>query len=226
MGNEPGPLYESLDFPLERAGPNRPYTFINMVTTIDSKIVTGNRGEPVQDLGSDFDHKVMRAIQRAADAIMIGAGSQRSSDKITYPDHLLRFVVTQSGNLLYESRFFNDDSAKAFVLCPHSTTVPDYVQTLRVGQSKLDFVEAFSRLKKECGIEKLLVEGGSDLNAQLLALDLVDELFLTIAPKVKLGKDIPTYADGEPLPREQVQRYSLLELHRVGDEVFLRYRRL
>lgn len=218
-------IYESLSFPVERAGPNRPYAFINMVTTIDGKILTGNRGEPVQDLGSDYDHKVMRTIQSAAEAVMIGAGSQRSSDKITYPGHLLRFVVSKSGNLLYASRFFEDDPTRAFVLCPHATHVPVGIRTLRVGRTEMDFVEALRIMKQDFGITKLLVEGGSDLNAQLLALDLIDELFLTLAPKVKLGRDIPTYADGEPLPRTRVQLYSLVEAHQVGDEVFLRYRR-
>jgi riboflavin biosynthesis pyrimidine reductase len=53
----------------------------------------------------------------------------------------------------------------------------------------------------------------------------VDELFLTIAPKVRLGRDVPTYAGGEALPREAIQRFSLVEHQAVGDEIFLRYRR-
>jgi hypothetical protein len=53
----------------------------------------------------------------------------------------------------------------------------------------------------------------------------VDELFLTITPKVKLGKDVPTYSDGNALPREQMQIYDLVENHEVNGEIFLRYRR-
>ena len=67
--------------------------------------------------------------------------------------------------------------------------------------------------------------GGSELNAQLLKADVVDELFLTVAPKIKLGRDVPTYAGGEPLPREAILDFDLLESHVLGDEVFLRYRR-
>jgi len=75
------------------------------------------------------------------------------------------------------------------------------------------------------GVRRLLVLGGSELNAQWLQNNLIDELFITIAPKVKLGRDVPTYADGVPLPRAQIQRYQVVECHVVNDEVFLRYRR-
>lgn len=222
---ETAEVYRSLDFPIEVAPKDRPFVFINMVSTIDGKIVTGERGQDVQDLGSKVDHATMRTIEMAADAVIIGAGSQRSSAKITYPSHLLRFVVTKSGNLLYESRFFNDDREKAIVVCPESVSVPDGVRTLRVGTSEVDLRSAFRAIREEFGVQRLLVEGGSELNAQVLALELVDELFLTVAPKVKLGKDTPTYADGEPLSREDVQNYQLVQCMTVGDEVFMRYRK-
>lgn len=218
-------IYGDLTFPIENAPAGRPYTFINMVTTIDGKILTGRRGEPVEDLGSKTDHANMRLIERAADAVLIGAGAQRSSPKIWYPDGLLRFVATRSGNVLTPSRFFDDEPSKAFVLCPESAEVHPELNAVRVGDRETDWTLAFGKLRTDFGVRKLLVEGGSDLNAQILALDLVDELFMTVAPKVKLGKDVPTYADGEPLSRDMVQQYDLLEANRVGDEMFLRYRR-
>ena len=78
---------------------------------------------------------------------------------------------------------------------------------------------------REKGVERLYVLGGSDLNGQLLGADLVDELFLTVAPKVRLGDDLPTYAGGEALPRSDLLDFTLVESHVVQDEVFLRYRR-
>ena len=214
--------YSVLDFPIGGAPKNRPYTFINMVTTIDGKIITGERGEPVQDLGSKVDHISMRQIQSAADAVLIGANSQRSSDKITYPEHLLRFVATKSGNLRYESRFFMDNPFKVIVLRPpnSSFSVPNGVRILEVES----FVEAAQKMQKKFGVQRLLIEGGSDINAQWIASGLVDELFLTLAPKVKLGENIPTYADGRPFARSDVKTLLLVSENRIGDELFLRYR--
>ena len=96
--------------------------------------------------------------------------------------------------------------------------VPEHVR--KIGFS--DWSDALAQLKAE-GIEIINVLGGSDINSQLLEAELIDELFLTLAPKIKLGEDIPTYAGGKPLPRENVQAYNLEESHQIGDELFLRY---
>ncbi len=214
---------------MQNAPDDRPYVFINMVATIDGKTISSARGEPVEDLGSDFDKVVMRRIEDAADAVLIGAGSQRSSPKITYPPHLIRIVATRSGRLLWGSRFFNDDPSKVVVLCPSTTQLlnaPPGVRVLRAGTDSIDWPLALRKIREELGVRRLLVEGGSDVNGQLLGLDLVNELFLTIAPKVKLGSSTPTYAGAEALPRGEMQNYRLIEEHCVGEEVFLRYRRI
>ena len=219
-------FYSDLRYP--ESSEMRPYVVINMVTTIDGKIVTGGRGEPVQDLGSDVDHIMMRRIQNSVDAVLIGAGNQRSSPKIWYPVDKIRIVVTKSGNVLYPSRFFDDAPDKAIVLCVEDSVVPSLpngVKVLRFGKGGIDWYAALEYLVDALDIHTLLVEGGSDVNAQLLSLEIPDELFLTLAPKIKLGSDVPTYADGTALPREKVQRYKLLEHHIHGDEAFLRYRR-
>lgn len=222
-------IYASLDFPVQNVPEWRPYAFINMVATIDGKVVSGVRGEPVGDLGSTADHELMRRIEAAADAVLIGAGSQRSSSGIWYPPGVKRIVATSSGNVLVESRFFTDEPHNAWVFCTDKSTVPplpEGVSVVRLPGEHIDWRDAVRHMREQMAVERLLIEGGSNLNGQVLGADLVDELFLTLAPKVKLGDDLPTYAGGEPLPRERLQRYSLLEAHRVGDELFLRYRRV
>jgi riboflavin biosynthesis pyrimidine reductase len=222
-------IYADLDFLVHNVPQWRPYTFINMVATIDGKVVSGARGEPVTDLGSEVDHLLMRRIEAAADAVLIGAESQRSSSGIWYPPGLKRIVATVSGNVLAESRFFTDEPHNAWVFCTMQSVLPRLpagVSVVRFPGERIDWRGAARHIREGMGVERLLVEGGSSLNGQILGADLVDELFLTVAPKVKLGDDVPTYAGGEPLPRERLQRYSLLEAHRVGDELFLRYRRV
>lgn len=224
LGREPtsptGP-YGSLTFPAAPA--ERPYVAINMVTTIDGKSVTGERDEGVMDLGSAVDHDALRQIEHAAQAVMIGAATLRATPKIRYPAHLFRFVVSRSGAVDPASDFFGE---RGYVVLPGATPSPlAEERTLRFGADEVDLREVLAALRQRLGIETLVVEGGSELNARLISLGLVDELFLTLAPKVKLGRDTPTYAGGEPLPRRLVQRFTLVEHHRIGNEVFLRYRR-
>lgn len=215
-------LYADLKY--QNPHENRPFVFINMVTTIDGKIITGDRGESVSDLGSKTDHLLMHRLEHKADAILSGANSLRATGNNWNPKTDFRIVVTGTGNVPWESEFLT--KGKPIVITSRQAAIDDHpgVTIIRAGDESLDWNEAFLELKK-LGIEVLNVLGGSEINAQLLKLELVDELFLTLAPKIKLGRDIPTYADGEPLPREAVQSYKLLSSQVIGNEVFLRYGR-
>lgn len=215
--------YEDLSFP--DPPPDRPYTFINMVTTIDGKILTGGRDEHVMDLGSKTDHQVMRRIESCADAVMIGAGTLRATPGLYFDCRLLRVVVSNDEGILWKPngelrRFFADCPEMAFVATDKTMSFPNGVRALPGDLS------AMSKALRDLGVRQLLCEGGSELNASMLRADLVDELFLTLAPKIKLGRDIPTYAGGEPLPRDLVQHFELIESHVVENEVFVHYRRI
>lgn len=213
-------LYAGLKFPDPPS--DRPYVVMNMVSTIDGKIITGNRDEPVMDLGSKTDHAAMRMIESKVDAVMIGRGSLEATPGLWYDKALTRIVVTGGAPMDTSARFFADAPDRALVLSPIGIVSATNYRPGKGGA--VDFVKALGELKRT-GIRTLLIEGGSELNASMLSLGLVDELFLTMAPKVKLGRETPTYAGGEPLPRELVQKYNLISEKRVGDEVFLRYRR-
>ncbi len=216
-------VYSDLRFPSSPV--NRPYTFINMVTTIDGKILSGGRDDSVLDLGSKSDHLLMKRIEQSADAILIGAQTLRASPQNWNPAPNTRFVVSASGLVPYEAKFFT--GGRSFVVCPGTSDVqpPIGIGLIQNSKEEVDFGNLFDHIRNDLGVNRLLVSGGSELNAQLLSMNLVDELFLTIAPKVKLGRDVPTYADGEALCRMAMQNYQLVEHHIIGDEVFLRYRR-
>ncbi len=209
-------IYADLDWPTAPA--DRPYVFMNMVSTIDGKILTGERDEPVMDLGSPLDHATMRYLESQADAVLIGSGSLRATPGIWYERSLKRVVMTRSGDLPWHSRFFTDAPDLAFV-AGGDLPLPDQVR--RLPSEPVDVLKAL----KDDGVQRLLIEGGSEINAVFLAADLVDEVFLTVAPKIKLGRDVPTIADGEALARPQVKPWELVSCLTQSNEVFLRYRR-
>lgn len=215
-------VYGNLEFPVARA--NRPYVYCNMVATIDGKTISGNRDEGVSDLGSKIDHLLMRRTIRAADAVMIGGQTLRATPESWNPQVTRRIVVTRTGNLPADHCFLL--GGESYIATGGSALFdpPGNARIIRAGGEKIDFALLLARLK-DLGIERLLVLGGSEINGELLQADLVDELFLTVAPKIKLGTDLPTYAGGQPLPREALLQFKLVENHVIDDEVFLRYRR-
>lgn len=86
---------------------------------------------------------------------------------------------------------------------------------------RVDLTELLATLRSE-GVRALLCEGGPRLNASLQAAGLVDELFLTIAPKLSGGEHAPRIVEGE-LP--EVAELELLWLLEQDGELFARYRR-
>jgi riboflavin biosynthesis pyrimidine reductase len=217
--------YEDLAFP--EPPDDRPYTFINMVATIDGKTVIGDRGEDVVGLGSKTDQVLMDRIERAADAVLIGGQTVRSTSARWSPKTHIRIAVTKSGEIPFDKAYFTDPEGKAFVACPEGASfdIPTYVARIEAGLTQVEPQVLAMKLRQVYGVKRLHILGGSEINAQFLSADLVDELFLTIAPKVKLGRGLPTYAGGEPIPKDQLQQYRLVEHHVIADEVFLRYRR-
>src|SRR5579862_7441838 len=183
-----------------RFGPapaNRPYTIIDMVVTIDGKIVSGDRGEEVSDLGSDVDHAVMRMLQDTVDGVLIGAGTLRATPSGWDPKTRFRVVVSKSGKVDTGHSFFR--GAGAFVALPTGVpfAVENGVHPLLAGADDLDPIRVVRELR-EMGCESLLILGGSRTNGTFLRAELVDELFLTVAPKIKLGQGLPTIAEGDP----------------------------
>jgi riboflavin biosynthesis pyrimidine reductase len=223
--SQPEGVYPRLELGPAPAG--RPFVCINMVATIDGKTVTGGRDDHVQDLGSDTDHATMRQIEGACDAVLVGAGSMRATRGMWFPEGVLRVVATASGSVPPDRRFFTDDRERAFVATTSrgAANVPPGLKAIVCGWDSIDWRRLLKELKESHGVQKLLLEGGSEINASVLSEDLVDELFLTLAPKVKLGRDVPTYAGGDPLSRERMLGFHIVSTQIVGNEIFVRYRR-
>jgi riboflavin biosynthesis pyrimidine reductase len=81
---------------------------------------------------------------------------------------------------------------------------------------------ALLRSLREEGVRALLCEGGPTLHGALQAAGLVDELFLTIAPKL-VGGEAPRILEGEALPA--IAELELAWLLEQDGELFVRYRR-
>jgi riboflavin biosynthesis pyrimidine reductase len=70
------------------------------------------------------------------------------------------------------------------------------VEYARVGD---DLPLLMARLREDHGVRSVLCEGGPTLNSHLLAAGLVDELFLTLHPKLTGGASALTIVAGRDL---------------------------
>ncbi len=225
---DPESLYEEVVFP---SPPNdRPYIFTNTVTSLDGKLVLGDLGSSAKGLGSPVDQRLMHRLEARADAVLIGSGTLRADTHLNYPEHIYRVVVTTSGDLPLEHSFFRNPK-RALVFAPSHLPADKQLAIQRVatlhlvGETRVDVQELVKILHTHYEVRYLLVEGGGNLNFYLFDADMVDEVFLTLAPKVKGGAHLPTMVDGAGLPRERVAEFDLISAYLEESELFLRYRR-
>ena len=223
----PEDLYKRCEFP---APPDdRPYVFINMVSTVDGKIVLGEPGGSAKGLGGPSDQVLFRRLQHNADAALIGGNTLRAS-QVIYPHAMARFVATRAGDLPLGNRFFTDAPERAFVVAPGNlpTATRDRLKSvaglIEAGDAEVDWKSALRTIRRELNVRVLLCEGGSQINGQLVRAGLADELFLTLAPKIKGGARLPTIVGGEGFPPGIALPLELLSAYHDGSEIYLRYR--
>ena len=85
----------------------------------------------------------------------------------------------------------------------------------------LELRPLIERLRAEFGVRSILCEGGPSLNESLIREGLVDELFLSLAPKLAGGPPL-TILTGDPLPEPLTAK--LVSLLEHDGHLFGRYR--
>ena len=134
----------------------------------------------------------------------------------------LAVVVSGRLDLPVDLPLLNEPEQPVVIATASDETLPglgEQVTYERVGD---DLPLLMARLRSEYGIGSVLCEGGPTLNSFLLAADLVDELFLTLNPKLLGGAAALTIVAGRELvdPAE----LELLSLAEGGDELYSRWR--
>ncbi len=216
----------------------RPFVFINMAMTVDGKITSAKREYP--KFSSPQDRIRMDRLRAAADALMVAAGTIRADNPTFHVRTrevreaagnpvLHRVAVSASGEIPADSRFFDTSHGGDSILVTSEAvseaTLARFdgrAEIWRLGRESVDLHATLAALS-ERGIQRLLVEGGGELNWSLLQADLVDELCVTIAPALLGGGDAPTLLGGLGWPMSEQRRLRLLELDRDEDELYCRY---
>ena len=66
-------------------------------------------------------------------------------------------------------------------------------------EKEIDFEDMFRRLKEDFGAQRVTIQTGGTLNAELLRSGMIDYVSIVIAPVLIGGKDTTTLIDGESL---------------------------
>lgn len=218
------------------APPDRPYLVLNMVSTADGKVVLDGRSGGI---GDEADRELFHALRTRVDAVMMGAGTLRAErygrlvrdegrraerERAGLDPDPVAVVVSARLALSPELPLFAAEGQRVLVLTSAEAELDGAkatVEYVRGGEGRPQLAPLLRRLREEHGIRSILCEGGPTLNAGLLEEDLVDELFLSVAPKLAGGSHPLTAVAGEPLPELREMRLAWA-LHSESS-LFLRY---
>jgi len=204
----------------------RPYLALNMIATVDGRAALN--GSAV-GIGSAVDKRLLFELRAEADVVLHGAGTVRADPLSARVPHdlveqrvnrgqtpqPLGAIVTRSGSLPETHPYYESPTV---IYCTSDAAVlvrGPLVEVCRVAS----VVAAVGDLGRR-GARRVLCEGGATLNAALLEAGLVDDIFLTIAPKLIGGQDPLTIVTGGNLGIVPLELRSLVE---IEGELFLRY---
>ena len=205
--------------------------FANLAISLDGKIA--DLKNPHKTLGTSFDKKMMEHIRHQAEVVLIGAQTLRVFQKPIKTKNksgrlLVNAVVSQSGVIDASLPFWKDPSIIRFLF----TCEESYLKALESSQDRAFVIVAGKETvepKKildafvKAGFQNILLEGGGELMHGFIKAGLLQELYLTLTPKILGGRKNPTLVGGDdtlsPWPEAK-----LLELKKVKDELYLHYR--
>jgi len=224
---------------------DRPFVLINMAMSADGKIAPAHRRFVA--FGSRRDHANLLALRATADAVMCGARTvdsapmtldaggavyERRRQRAGLAKQNLRVIVSGSGSVDPQAVVFQRGESPVILLAssraPKSrlAKLKQMADCVKVcGKNSVALGQALGWLRRDWAVKRLLCEGGGELNFELLRLGLVDELHLTVCPRIIGGLDAPTIADGEGFARlAKVAKLELTRQRRIGDELFTTWR--
>lgn len=221
---------EDRDTPMLRA---------NFISSLDGAATENGRSG---GLGNADDKLVFDTLRLLADVIVVGAGTVRvegytgvelSAEDVAWrADHGLSEqppVAVVSAELDFDPAhpFFTQSVTRPILIVPASAPADrrkrlgEVADVLVCGEDSLDAPEMLTQLAAR-GLTQVLCEGGPHLFGSLVTVDCVDELCLTLSPKLE-GGPAGRIARGGPQTTRDMQ---LVHAIPAGDMLFLRYRRI
>jgi riboflavin-specific deaminase-like protein len=220
------------------APPERPYIALNMVATADGAASLGGR---TRELSDPTDRAIFHGLRTQVDCVMVGAGTVRTERygrlardaearerrvEVGLDPDPLACIVSGRLALPADLPMLADTESRVVVMTGSDgdiTGAAAKVDYLRAsGGDELLLAPLVARLRAEHGVRSVLCEGGPHLNRSLLAERLVDEVFLTLAPKLVGGAPETTIVAGAP-PDEPLE-LELVSVHESAGGLYLRYR--
>jgi riboflavin-specific deaminase-like protein len=219
----------------DRPPAERPYVVANFIASADGKATADGR---TASLGSPGDRAAFHLLRTEVDAVLAGTRTLfiENYGPLTKDAQLselrvragrqpqpLAVIISRTSAIPFDIPLFADPASCIALYASPGTTAPDRaaqvtLHELESGHDQL--ADVLSSLRADHGVRSLLCEGGPSLFSAMLAGGLIDELFLTFAPKL-VGGDGMGITTGRPL--DELADVRLISALEQDGTLFLRY---
>lgn len=208
---------------------NRPFFTLKLGLSLDGRIA--DHAHSSRWITGPQARATVQAMRRAADAVMVGAGTVRHDDPSLWPRpdgkrQPWRVVVVRRAPLPLDAQLFTDEHAARTIVAAPKGWQPACARRIRqTGAAVLEFpprrlLPALAAELGRLGMLRVLCEGGGILAGELIRADLVDELCVFVSP-VLIGGSVGAMGKTQ-WPLRQAPRFRLRESRLVGQDQFLR----
>jgi 2,5-diamino-6-(ribosylamino)-4(3H)-pyrimidinone 5'-phosphate reductase len=183
---------------------------VNSAMTVDGKIAT-HQGDSA--ISSKDDLIRVHKLRRSVDGIIVGISTVladnprltiRLGRKRPMEKHLTRIIIDSMGRIPIDSHILcTATKIKTIVVVTrlaHLNVIQKIKKTgaivIVAGTHTVDLREVLLTVQR-MGIKKILVEGGGEIIWSFLRLGIVNELIVTIAPRIVGGRQATTLVEGE-----------------------------
>jgi 5-amino-6-(5-phosphoribosylamino)uracil reductase len=215
-----------------------PFIATNFVSTLDGRATIAGRATPI---GSDTDLAMLFGLRSRFGAVMIGAQTMRIEpigrlvpdadvrarrERRGLSHDPLAVLLTGSMDIPWDAPLFTNGGGRVLIFTGSDKEAPETATSLRVvrqeaGDDRVNLRDAMKHLRQERGVRSVLCEGGPHVLGEMVAEDLIDEVFLTIAPKLSGGSETRILEGDLP----EVRDMELVWLLEEDGELFTRWRR-
>ncbi len=207
--------------------------------TVDGKIAT-DLGDA--SISSKQDLRRLHRLRCSVDAIMIGISTvivdnPRLTVRLVRSHGMnpVRIIVDSSGRIPLDSKILRSASRINTIIAVTRRASEENIDKIKsagamvivAGAKIVNLKELFYILRK-MGFNKILIEGGGELNWSILKLGIVNELMVTVAPRIVGGRTATTLVEGDGYQRiSQGIKMELIKVSRQNNgEVILYYKLL
>lgn len=214
-----------------------PHVIGSLISSVNGRATLDGRTWP---LGSSVDREIFRGLRGTCDAIMVGTGTLRA-ERYGRPGRksTLRasraqrglaeepkvLVVSRSLALPVDIPLFRDPATEVLLYTWSQDPIPAVaarMEVTRMDPADRTLAAVLRSAREQHGVRSVVCEGGPTLYGALLDEDLVDELFLTIAPLYAGDDELTLTSAGHGARTAPMHLASVLS---CDDYLFLRYRR-